>query len=131
MRLNKAEITAIAVTLLFAALTIGFRLGQRSVPVQFSVRTAGEAVPGGGESSVDDVAEEKRVNINTATLEELCRLDGIGEALARRIIDEREANGPFGSVEDITRVSGIGSGTLNRLRDQIIVGEGAPAGGAH
>ena len=120
MRLKKAEIMAIVVTLLFAALTIGFRQGRHSVPAQFAVRTTGEVstVSPDGE---DVVRSNVPVNINTATLEELCKLNGIGEALAQRIIDDREEHGPYTRIEDITRVSGIGDGTLAKLRDQITV----------
>lgn len=59
------------------------------------------------------------VNINTAGVEELMTLPGIGEKRAADIIAEREANGPYRFPEDITRVSGIGEGTLAGLLDYI------------
>ena len=65
---------------------------------------------------------EGRVNINTAGLEELMTLPGIGEVRARAIIDDREANGPFRYPEDLTRVKGIGEGILAGLLDQITTG---------
>ena len=65
---------------------------------------------------------EGRVNINTAGLEELMALPGIGEVRARAIIDDREANGPFVYPEDLTRVKGIGEGILAGLLDQITTG---------
>ena len=63
------------------------------------------------------------VNVNTATKEELCTLDGIGEVLAQRILEDREANGPYRSVEDLLRVKGIGEKTLEKIRDDIILEE--------
>lgn len=61
------------------------------------------------------------VNINTAGIQELDTLPGIGESLARRIIAYREANGPFESVEEIMEVSGIGEAKFAELEDQITV----------
>ena len=61
------------------------------------------------------------VNINTAGIQELDTLPGIGESLARRIIAYREANGPFESVEEIMEVSGIGEVKFAELEDQITV----------
>ena len=61
------------------------------------------------------------VNINTAGIQELDTLPGIGESLARRIIAYREANGPFKSVEEIMEVSGIGEAKFAELEDQITV----------
>jgi competence protein ComEA len=61
------------------------------------------------------------VNINTATLEELCTLNGVGEATAQAIIDERTSNGAFTSPEDIMRVSGIGEKKYAKIKDAICV----------
>jgi competence protein ComEA len=60
------------------------------------------------------------VNINTASVEELSTLPGIGPAIAQKIIDYREENGPFETVNDIMHVSGIGEATFEEIADFII-----------
>ncbi len=66
-------------------------------------------------------AEDGRVNINTASVNELTELPGVGPAKAAAIVEERERK-PFASVDDLTRVSGIGDRMLEQLRDKISVG---------
>ncbi len=61
------------------------------------------------------------VNINTASLEELESLDGIGSATAQKIIDYRTENGPFVSIEDLINVSGIGPAVMDQIRPFITV----------
>lgn len=60
-----------------------------------------------------------RLDINTATQEELETLPGIGPETARRILEEREANGPFYYPENLLSVKGIGPKTLEKLREHI------------
>jgi len=60
-----------------------------------------------------------RLNINTATAEELATLERIGPALAARIVRYREENGPFQATEHLQRVKGIGPQTFARIRDRV------------
>lgn len=60
-----------------------------------------------------------KVNINTAGVQALQQLDGIGPSKAQAIIDYREHNGGFQTPEDLTKVRGIGEHTLDANRDRI------------
>jgi len=62
-----------------------------------------------------------KVNLNTATLEELMTLERVGPKYAQRIIDYREAHGPFEKIEDIIKVKGIGPKTFNANKSIITV----------
>ena len=66
---------------------------------------------------------KNRVNINTASKEELQALPGIGPVLAQRIIDYRQEHGKFRSIYELTRVKGIGSGTLQKFEDLATVAD--------
>ena len=60
-----------------------------------------------------------RVNINTADMDELMTLPGIGKAKAEAVIAYRKEHGKFTSVEELMGVSGIGESVFGRLRDRI------------
>ena len=66
-------------------------------------------------------AELQKVNINTATLEELITLDGIGPAVANRILEFRDKHGPFQKPEDLMMVKGIGQKMFDRNKDRVVV----------
>ena len=63
-----------------------------------------------------------RVNINTATVEDLNSLPGIGPTTAQAILDYRLQNGPFQVIQDIQNVPGIGPATYALIQDYINVG---------
>ena len=75
-------------------------------------------LPGATEETSSNSSQEL-ININTASVEELDSLPGIGPTIAQRIIDYRDENGPFQTIEDILNVSGVGPSTFDQIKDLI------------
>ncbi len=82
---------------------------------QVVVPVAGPAGAGGAWTATPP-ASEGRVRLNSATLEELDRLPGVGPVTAQKILDYREEHGAFASVDELDAVPGIGPGRLEELR---------------
>ncbi len=74
-------------------------------------------------SNVDGNKESKSslININTATIEELDALPGVGEATANKIVNHRSENGDFKSIEEIKNVNGIGDKKFEEMKSLICV----------
>ena len=132
MKISKWEFAIVTLCVAFLAFTAGWflRMTAPAEPVRVEIQgnLPGQTV------TVDPTGEESpavtsrpgaagKVNINTAGIEELMTLPGIGEKRAQDIIAEREENGPFRFPEDITRVKGIGESTLANIVDQIATEE--------
>lgn len=62
-----------------------------------------------------------KININTATAEELTELPGIGEKKAEAIIEYRNQHGAFSSTDELLNVSGIGEATYGKFKDKVTV----------
>lgn len=78
------------------------------------------------EEVMQDIAEKKseedgKVNLNTASREELMSLPGVGESKADSILKYREENGGFQTIEDIMQISGIKEGLFNKIKDYVTV----------
>ena len=123
IKISTLEKALLAVTAAFLLLAAGYFLGARSGTEPYRV----EARPAAAETEpllpAGTPAPEtpEKVNINTASAEELEALPGIGEKRAAAIVADRTENGPFRVPEDISRVSGIGEGILEGLMDYITV----------
>ena len=67
----------------------------------------------------EESSESSVVNINTASVEKLSTLSGVGKSTAEKIVKYREENGYFNVIEDLMNVSGIGESKFNAIKDNI------------
>lgn len=92
---------------------------------QIYILSKDEMERGGAEAGGASVSEfpvsDGKVNLNTASKEELMTLGGIGEVKADAIIRYREEHGSFQSVEDVKKIEGIKDGVFNKIKDRITI----------
>ena len=94
------------------------RVEDQMVIVVPKVGEEAEAIPAGVTSK--ETSKEGKVNINTATVEELKTLKGVGEKKAEAIIEYRKKNGSFQTKEDLMKVRGIGKKLFESFQERIV-----------
>lgn len=136
--MKKAMQWLLAVTLVFVSLTGGFFLGRNvnigdihlspvaedsQIIPSTTVTPDAQSTPAATTPTqpAPQPTVPGKLNINTATVDELQTLEGIGPVLAQRIIDYRTENGSFASIADLANVNGIGEKRLDAIWDDITV----------
>jgi len=95
----------------------GLALAMAAFMLTGSASAAGKPKPAG------------KVNINTANIEQLATLPGVGTKLAARIVEYRQKSGTFRTSQDLLNVKGIGEKNFAKMESLLTVGEGSkPAG---
>ena len=120
MTVSKAEKAALALCAAFVLFFAGWFAGELRPDESYTVTSdalfPADATPAPPQSTfVSDVL----VDLNTAQLDDLTGLPGIGEAKAQAILDYRREHGPFRRVEDIMQIKGIGEGIFQQLEPYI------------
>ena len=109
----------IAVTGAFLCLLLGVFFGRTANKAYIKLEDSPSMQP--QPSASQEPQTLGKININTATLEQLQLLPGIGESLAQRIIDYRNQNGSFSATKDLMKVSGIGEKKFDGIKDYITI----------
>ena len=125
---NKVSVLLAVVTVLFVGFTLGLFVGRNTgsgtvtlaVPAQ--MQTAPTTAATAPTQTVPEETVSFPVNINTADVDTLTALPGIGRVLAERIVAYRRQNDPFRAVEEIMKVEGIGEKKAEAILDLITVG---------
>jgi comEA protein len=114
---------------LFTAPALAGRTGTSGKPAT----TAKSAIPAakpagdakapksGGRGAVKKAALTGKINLNTATVQELTKLPRIGEKVAQRIVEYRQKHGGFKKTEELMNVKGIGEKTFDKMREHLSI----------
>ena len=121
-KINLAYIIEDGIQIYVPSITETTKLSEESEKeIKYITDGPGEDVIVTEEAQKQGEEKQVKVNINTANIEKLQTLPGIGESIAQKIIDYRNENGKFKAIEELKNVSGIGESKYNNIKDKISV----------
>ncbi len=120
--MKKPQWLLVGITAAFICILLGIFIG-RNLPGGQNLNIQDSQTSHTPTTGPTEPVGDGKININTATIEQLDMLPGIGGVIAQRIIDYRDKNGPFAAIEDIMKVSGIGEKKFEQIKDYIKVGD--------
>ncbi len=117
--MKKGQAALIFVTSAFLCILIGIFIGRNTISAVW-LKNQKKQQSSGTQATVQT---ENKLNINTATVEQLLDIPGIGEVTAQNIVNYREENGPFTGIGELLNVDGIGQTRFNKLIEYVYVPE--------
>ena len=117
----KETTVLIVIACIFIVLVVGQIAITNADTISVNVRDNESTISIADVSKASSSQRTELININTASEDLLCEIDGIGEKLAQRIIEYRETNGNFTCVEDLMKVYGIGEATFAKIKPFVTV----------
>ena len=82
---------------------------------------ASAAPPSHGGATAASATDAAPVNINTADVKELMKLEGVNRRVAEKIVEYRDTHGPFKKPEELRKVEGVGNGLWERNRTRVVI----------
>ena len=118
--MKKPQWVMIGITSMFVCVLLGIFLGRINAPESIPNNSGTTPISNGSVQNNQDIqSNDGKININTASKNQLMLLDGIGETTAQKIIDYRTQNGNFTKIEEIMNVNGIGEKKFEQIKDRI------------
>lgn len=121
MTVSKAEKAAIALCAAFLIFFAGRYTGTPGRDGYYKISTETHRPAATAAPTRTVFVPDVLVDLNTASLDDLTGLPGVGETRAQAILDYRAAHGPFARIEDVMNVKGVGEGIFQQLEPYVTV----------